>query len=171
MTTTTTVNNLLINKLTKAQFSSLIVSSTQLYFLTDGAEIPSVSGQSGKYLTTNGTSALWSTTTSTDTDIIVLESSGTISLTDNAVHSIAPVGAVTFQLPSASSSTQYHRILIQLYLSSVQSIDLGLGSSINYFSGAYPSLSKIGMYNVLYEYNNTKGAWIVGVIPKGEVTV
>ena len=60
MTTYTRVNTLKINRLTKAQYSTITPSETELYVITDeGETLPVQTGQSGKFLTTNGTTASW----------------------------------------------------------------------------------------------------------------
>ena len=61
MSTSTQVNKLKINKLTKEQYSSIAPSDTELYFVLDEEEnyLPSQEGQAGKYLTTNGNEASW----------------------------------------------------------------------------------------------------------------
>lgn len=55
------VSNLIINKMTKQKFDTITPSDTELYIVTDEDLIPSQTGQSGKYLTTNGTSTSWGT--------------------------------------------------------------------------------------------------------------
>lgn len=77
-TSTTNLTQLVINKLTKAQYDAIATpDSTQLYLITDDTiyatktyvdnlitnidALPSQSGNSGKYLTTNGTTASWAT--------------------------------------------------------------------------------------------------------------
>lgn len=76
--TTTNLSELIINKLTQAQYNALSSpDSNQLYLITDDTiyatktyvdnlianidALPSQSGNSGKYLTTNGTTASWAT--------------------------------------------------------------------------------------------------------------
>lgn len=61
-TTDTNVSNLIINTMTKAQYDSITPSATELYLITDeDGALPSQTGNSGKYLTTNGTIASWAT--------------------------------------------------------------------------------------------------------------
>ena len=81
-TTDTTVQNLIINKLTQAQYEAITTpSDTELYLTPDTTDqdiadaisahntsasahanlIPAQSGNSGKFLTTNGTSTSWAT--------------------------------------------------------------------------------------------------------------
>lgn len=76
--TTTQLNSLTINKLTQAQYNAISTPDpNQLYFITDDTiyaeksyvdnlfanvdALPSQSGNSGKFLTTNGTTASWDT--------------------------------------------------------------------------------------------------------------
>ena len=59
-----TVSNLIINKLTKAQYDAITTpSETELYIVTDEEVLPDQTGNSGKYLATNGTTASWETVT------------------------------------------------------------------------------------------------------------
>ena len=119
MTTSTKVSELKINKLTEAQYSSITPSDTELYFLTDGGgDIPSQTGNAGKFLGTDGTDTSWEEVESvsleagngividediisTDKRIPALATSGTISLEDNSSKSINVGGNVTFELPGA----------------------------------------------------------------------
>ena len=60
MSTSTQVSQLKINKLTKQQYSSIIPSDTELYFVMDEDDmLPSQEGQEGKFLTTDGTDTSW----------------------------------------------------------------------------------------------------------------
>ena len=66
MSQETTVQNLKINKLTKEQYEGITTpSATELYFVTDDIGVtadevlPSQTGNGGKFLTTDGTTASW----------------------------------------------------------------------------------------------------------------
>ncbi len=69
MSQTTNLNTLTINKLTKAQYQGATLNPNELYSITDDKmafagdvpQIPSQSGQSGKFLTTNGSAMSWTT--------------------------------------------------------------------------------------------------------------
>ena len=74
MSQDTNVSNLIINKLTQTQYEGITTPDpTQLYMITDthamylgstlivSSNLPSQTGQSGKFLTTDGTSASWAT--------------------------------------------------------------------------------------------------------------
>lgn len=100
--------------------------------------------------------------------ITVLETSGTIALSDNSENYCAATGSIVFSLPAVSDTTIKHRIEIELYMASRQSINVGLGDTPNYFNETEPDLSKAGVYNLFYEYSRAKSAWILGAIPIGE---
>ena len=60
MTVDTNVQQIVINKLTKAQFDSLeTVNANELYAIVDEPEIPALTGNAGKYLTNNGAQYSW----------------------------------------------------------------------------------------------------------------
>ena len=64
MATDTIVDNLIINKLTQAQFDAIPEaerSDTELYFITDAKDssLPDQTDNAGKFLTTDGTNASW----------------------------------------------------------------------------------------------------------------
>lgn len=77
MAQTTNLNQLVINKMTRAQYNSITPSSTELYFITDDDvfatktyvdtalanvnALPPQSGNGGKFLTTDGETASWAT--------------------------------------------------------------------------------------------------------------
>lgn len=55
------ISTLKINKLTDAQYNSITKSASELYLTPDDGDLPDQTGQSGKFLTTNGTTASWAT--------------------------------------------------------------------------------------------------------------
>jgi hypothetical protein len=61
MTTTTNVEQVKLNIMTQNQYDSVTKNPNELYMITDAEVLPSQSGQSGKFLTTNGTTASWAT--------------------------------------------------------------------------------------------------------------
>ena len=99
--------------------------------------------------------------------INVLESSGTITLSDNSINTITPSDAVTFTLPTVTDNTKFHQILVQVDLSTVYSIDLGLGVTPHYFNNTAPDMSEAGVYNLVYEYDKANQYWVGGTIEKG----
>lgn len=62
MSTTTNVDQVKINVMTQQQYDNVEqLSTTELYMITDApGEIPTQTGQSGKFLTTNGSKVSWS---------------------------------------------------------------------------------------------------------------
>lgn len=138
MSTSTQVSELKINSLTKAQYSTITPSNTELYLITDADTVQ------------------------------VLESSGSLSLMDSTIYSITPTGTVTFVLPAISSANnEFHQILIQINLTTVQTINLGLGATPHYFNNIAPNFSAVGVYNLLYEYDKANQYWIAGSVSKG----
>ena len=59
MTTTTNVPQVKMNIMTQSQYNSATKNPTELYMVTDAELLPSQSGNTGKFLTTNGTTASW----------------------------------------------------------------------------------------------------------------
>ena len=58
------ISTLKINKLTDAQYNSITKSASELYLTPDdGDGLPDQTGNSGKFLTTNGSTASWATVT------------------------------------------------------------------------------------------------------------
>ena len=96
--------------------------------------------------------------------INTLDTSGSISLSDNSVNVITPSGAVTFVLPLVTDNTVFHQILVQLYMSTVYSITLGTSY---YFNSTAPDMSSVGVYSIVYEYNAIDQYWAVGAIKIG----
>lgn len=90
--------------------------------------------------------------------------SGTISLNDNTIYNIVPVGNITFSLPTISNNNYYHQILIQLDLSTVYQISLG---TTYYFNGSEPSFVS-GYYDIIYSYDRSLNRWVCGAIYKGQ---
>lgn len=96
--------------------------------------------------------------------ITTLQTSGTITLTDNSINKIQPTGNITFNLPSVSDLTVFHQILIQVNLTTVYSFNFGTSY---YFNEDAPDLSTTGTYNIIYEYDAAASHWVVGAIKKG----
>ena len=98
--------------------------------------------------------------------IIVLATSGTVSLTSNMVHTITPSATVTFSLPSISDNTKFYQILVQINMTTARTLNLG---TTYFFNKITPSISSAGVYNLYYEYDKAKGWWVCGVMPKGVI--
>lgn len=98
-----------------------------------------------------------------DPNFILLPSSGTINLTTNSINYINPSGAITFVLPNVSPDTKLNQILIQVYLSTVYSINVG---TTHYFNGKTPNMSTTGMYNLIFEYDESLNYWVCGWLRK-----
>lgn len=94
--------------------------------------------------------------------MIELASSGTVQLTDNSMHYIEPTGTVIFTLPTITDNTVFHQLLVQLNMSTVQTISVG---TTYFFDKTTPDLSNAGEYNIVYEYDGSH--WVCGVISKG----
>lgn len=99
-------------------------------------------------------------------EVNTLSSSGTVALTDNTINKISVTGNVTFSLPSVNN-TEFHQILVQMYMPSVYTISLGTNY---FFNAASPDLSKTGHYNIVFEYDCTESHWYAGVIFKEAVS-
>lgn len=176
MSQDTNVSNLIINKLTKSQYEGITnPSPTELYFVTDEGESISTLGDvtltslaNGQILQYNAVSGKWENVTQGGQSqaITTLATSGTITLADNSINRISPTAAVTFTLPTITDNTVFHQILIQVYLSTVYSMDLG---TTYFMGGVAPNMSNAGYYNIIYEYDSTKQDWCAGVVFKAEV--
>lgn len=96
--------------------------------------------------------------------ITMAAASGTISLNDNTIYNIIPVGNITFSLPTISNNNYYHQILIQLDLSTVYQINEG---TTYYFNGSAPSYVS-GYYDIIYSFDRSLNQWVCGAIYKGQ---
>lgn len=97
--------------------------------------------------------------------VVPASTSGNIALTDDTGYYITITGNTTFVLPAVTDLTRLHKIFVQLQKGS-QTVSLG---AIRYFNNLSPDLSTAGLYNIMYEYDNTVGVWVAGVIYKGAV--
>lgn len=177
----TEVQQLIINKLTEAQYKAIeIPNANELYLTTDGSisyneltDKPTVD-QTYDETSTNAVSGVAvadaiSGKADIAPEITSLETSGTIELSDNSVNQVTPTGNITFTLPTVTDLTVFHQILVQLNLSTVYTIDMGLGETPHYFNSTAPDLSSTGVYNLIFEYDNTNGYWVGGAIAKGVI--
>ena len=135
MSTSTSVNDFKINILTKAQYQGIDTpSNTELYFVSDEPDQA--------------------------VDFIDLETtSGSQTLESNKWYSVTPNGNLTISLPSTVSTIISNKILVQLNLSTVYTINLGT----SHYFGSAPDLSATGIYDLVYEYNNIGSYWVVEV--------
>ena len=94
-----TVSNLIINKLTKAQFDAISVpSETELYIITDEDGLPSQTGNAGKFLTTNGTTTSWETVSGGGSE------EDNLTITKNDSNKIQTVGIINSNTNSGAIS-------------------------------------------------------------------
>jgi hypothetical protein len=99
----------------------------------------------------------------TNPTITTLSSSGTINIEDNSIDIITPSAAVTFVLPSVTDVSTFHQILVQVNLTTVQSIDVG---TEHFFNGKTPELSSVGKYNLVFEFDINNSFWVCGWMRK-----
>jgi len=88
-----------------------------------------------------------------------------LMLKDNTVYSLQIDDYIIFQLPEIDDTETFHQILIQLFMEyNYGSVDLG---TEYFFNSKAPEISSSGYYNIIYEYDNSIGEWVCGVIEKG----
>lgn len=98
----------------------------------------------------------------------VLETSGTIALTDNSVNTITPTGNVTFTLPTVTDNTKFHQIFVQMNMpTTAYTIDMGLGTPPHWLIEEEPDLSSTGNYNLYWEYDKANQYWKGGALKEG----
>ena len=113
-TVDTVVNELIINKLTQAQFDAIPEaerSDTELYFITDAKDnsLPDQTGNAGKFLTTDGTTASWgealvNKSAYPDTNIILLGKRSNYGDGQNSKHVIIGLDATVADFASYAVS-------------------------------------------------------------------
>jgi hypothetical protein len=175
MSTTTSVTVLKINKYTSAQYEGITPSDAELYFVTDDPGITSADVTTAlgyiPYNSSNPNGYIDSSALASyeliAKDMTALAASGTIALSDNNVYKISATGTVTFTLPTITDATKFHQILVQLYMASVQTINL---STTYYFNGTAPDMTEAGYYTIIYEYDNIHSVWVVGALKKASAS-
>jgi len=105
---------------------------------------------------------------SVNNNINVLATSGTITLADNSVNTITPTGSVKFVLPTITDNTVLHRILVQINMTSVYSINIGTDK---YFDKNDVNMAKIGTFNLYFEYDKANTCWVCKTMEKGTIPV
>lgn len=148
------------------------------YLTTTGTAAKATADANGNdiastYLTTTGTAAKatadasGNTITSTYAKINYPMTAGTyastFALTNNTTYKLTLTGNITFSLPTPTSTVVVNQILVQIYMSTARTINLG--TSV-YFGGEAPDLSEAGYYDLIYEYDNLRSAWVVGALKK-----
>lgn len=102
-----------------------------------------------------------------DRPMTTLATEGTITLVDNSRNKVTPTGDITFVLPTVTDLTKFHEILVQINQTTVVTFDLGLGLNPTYFNETAPDLSAVGIYDIIYEYDNDNDCWVCGAVTKG----
>lgn len=140
MTKDTKLSELVINKLTVAQYDALEEKDpNQLYIVTDAPPI--------------------------EHPVTSLAYSSTVNLLTNKIYTLTLSGNITFSLPQATDDV-LNQIEVQLYMPSVYTINLG---TTTYFGGEVPDISEAGYYTIIYEYDNIHSVWVVGSLKKASV--
>ena len=88
----TNIRKIVINKMTQAQYDAATKNADELYLTPDTDSLPSQTGQSGKYLKTNGTTTSW-------------ESVPAGTVTSVRVQATSPVQSSTSTVQSTSLNT------------------------------------------------------------------
>lgn len=88
----TNIRKIVINKMTQEQYDSMTKNADELYLTPDTDSLPSQTGNSGKYLTTNGTTTSWASVPA-----------GTV--TSVRVQATSPVQSSTSSAQSTSLNT------------------------------------------------------------------
>lgn len=100
-----------------------------------------------------------------NTEVSELGTSGTIALEDNKVYRITPSGSISLVLPSTLDPSKFHQMLVQVNMTTVQTIDVGTNMFFNHIQ---PDLSDVGVYNLLFEYDNNDNCWVCGLLSKSQ---
>lgn len=87
---------------------------------------------------------------------------GTVNLADNSVLTMSVSAAVNFVLPEVADA-KFHQVCLFLSVTGTPTISWG---TTQFFNKATPEI-EAGRYDVIYEYDNSLGAWVCGVLPKG----
>lgn len=121
------------------------------------------------YLTTNGYTTepevenlIMTLTPASPVTVLVQE--GNITLEDNKNYVLTldgSISSVTLTPASVSDVTKIHRILVQLKLvgETTYSGTINVGTTY-YVNKIKPDFSRLGIYNVYYEYDNNQGVWV-----------
>lgn len=137
------ISTLKINKLTDAQYNSITKSASELYLTPDegGDSLPDQTGQSGKFLTTNGTTASWvdiggdmSAYVLKPTTIIDADNTD-LDIEANTIYRFR--NALTTLTLSSIETSDYESVI---YFSTGNSISFTDNANINWSKGSIPSL-------------------------------
>lgn len=101
---------------------------------------------------------------SSQKNVNILPTSGTINLEDNSVNTIVVSGNVNFILPEITDNTIFHEILVQVSMPNVVSFNMGTN---NYLTSDPPDMSQSGLYNILFEFH--QDTWFVASVKKNGV--
>lgn len=123
--------------------------------------LPSQTGNNGKFLTTDGTTASWSEISSVINNIT--QTSGEITLEVNKIYSMNLTGATTFALPNPINKNIFNQIKIMAKVTGTPTINWGT----IYFSNKTTPEIEEGSYDVYFDYDNLLGGWVCIVMAKG----
>ena len=87
-----------------------------------------------------------------------------IKLNDNEGFYLTRNTAVTFELPSVDDLSILHKVFVQL---NTTGITVDFSNVQDYFDAVKPTFAAAGMYNIIFEYDNSAGKWVCGSTYKG----
>ena len=122
--------------------------------------LPSQTGQSGKFLTTNGTVASWADPTS-KTIITLTSDQSSYTLTSNNIYSVSISGSITtitFVLNIPSNTNVSNDIIVHAYIGA-NSPTITWGTQ-HFFNAEVPSIVNSGYYDITYVYNPLASYWV-----------
>lgn len=95
--------------------------------------------------------------------VVISETSGTISLESTNIYQMEITGAVSFVLPSVVSTGFFNQIKVMAKITGTPTVGWG---TTEFFNKATPEIEE-GSYDIYFDYDNSLGAWVCGVLPKG----
>lgn len=123
--------------------------------------LPDQTGQAGKFLSTNGTSASWKKLSEKIINLGTIQ--GTVSLEENNIYVAQINSSTSFSLPSSVDKTIFNQIKVMAVVSGTPIINWG---TTQFFNKTTPEI-EAGSYDFYFDYDNLIGDWVCGAIQKG----
>ena len=142
----------------KIKFGDGVAAWNSLGYASSNSVLPDQTGNSGKFLKTNGSAVNWSTVSNTDIvkPMNTLSTSGVISLLTNTYNCITPTDAVSILLPTTPDTTIVNEIELIINQTSVNSITF---DGVLWDSVGAPTIT-IGIWNFVFTYVPGANCWI-----------
>ena len=142
----------------KIKFGDGVAAWNSLGYASSNSVLPDQTGNSGKFLKTNGSAVNWSIISSTDVipAMNTLATSGAISLLTNTYNCITPTGSISILLPTTLDTTIVNEIELIINQTATNTFTF---DTVLWDSDGAPTIT-VGVWNFVFTYAPGANCWL-----------